>query len=79
MTRAKVIGAVVVACLLMVVILQNTDSVETRVLGATITMPHAILLGTCLLLGFGLGALTSLYLVRRKDRRQGEGDAVADS
>lgn len=68
MHKAKLYGAVALGVLALIVILQNTASVETKLLFVTISMPRAVLLTTCLGLGFGVG-----YLVRwTRERRQPE-------
>jgi len=54
--KAILIGAV--ALLVLIVVLQNTESVDTRLLFATVSMPLAALLFTTLLIGYGLGLLT---------------------
>jgi uncharacterized integral membrane protein len=69
-------GAVVVLCLL-IVILQNTESVETRILFVRMTMPRALLLTGSLLLGYALGVGTCLYLVRKRRKEQAISGAPA--
>ena len=66
MKRIKMFGPVVLAVLGMIVIIQNTEPVETRVLFFTITMPRAVFLLGTTLVGFALGVLVSLYLTRKK-------------
>ena len=60
MNKFKPILALVLTVLCLIVILQNTDSVETKFLFATVTMPRALLLFTTALTGFALGILTSV-------------------
>lgn len=64
MRQIRLILAVVFAVLIVVVALQNTESVDTRLLFATVTMPRAVLLFTAMALGFGSGVLASLYWLR---------------
>ena len=59
-----VITAVLVTVL--IVIFQNTDPVETKLLFLQITMPRAALLATTLLIGFAIGVLFAGRLARRK-------------
>lgn len=66
MQKLKVIATVVFAILLLIVILQNTETVETRLLFVTVAMPRAALLSFAVLLGIVLGLLTSLMLGRKK-------------
>ena len=63
-TRIKLFAAVVFAALLVVVILQNTEPVATRILFMTVTMPRAALLGFSALVGFTLGLVTAYSLAR---------------
>lgn len=48
------------------VILQNNNPVETRLLFFSFTMPNAILLGLTLLIGIAVGMLVSLSWVHKK-------------
>ena len=65
MKKAKTIIAAILVILVVIVILQNMESVETRFLLATIEMPRAVLLIITLLVGFGVGLVTSDRLLRR--------------
>jgi len=58
----KLTGILVVSLLILVVILQNTESVETYILFFSFEMPRALLLFLTALLGFAGGVFTSLYL-----------------
>lgn len=60
MTRTKLVITGILALLVLVVILQNTAAVETKVLFITITMPRAVLLIGTTLVGFLLGMLVAL-------------------
>lgn len=62
MINAKLIAAAVAALLLIAVILQNTEDVETRVLFVTITMPRAVLIFISALFGFVVGAVAGMFL-----------------
>ena len=64
MEQAKVIGIVILAGLGLIIVLQNTEPVQTRLLFTTITMPRAALLFTTTVIGFCLGVLVSLLLAR---------------
>ena len=55
----KLIVAAVLAVLLVIVIIQNTREVETKLLFVTITMPRAVLLMVTLVLGFSIGLLAA--------------------
>ena len=76
-TKVKLVGALVLALMVAVLILQNTDEVETRLLFATVTMPRAVLLFLTALLGFAAGILVSVYWSRKglrppRAKRSGE-------
>jgi len=47
------------AVVVVIVVLQNTGPVETRLLFATVTMPRAVLLFVTLLVGFVLGLVAA--------------------
>ncbi len=66
MTRTKLIIAGILALLVLIVILQNTAAVETRIFFVTITMPRAVLLIGTTLVGFILGVLMAFRLAKQK-------------
>ena len=66
MERFRMISIGLLALLGVIIILQNTAPVETKLLFLTITMPRAILLMGTTLIGFALGVLVSLYFQSRK-------------
>lgn len=65
MQRIKIIAAAALTILLLVVIAQNAEPVETRLLFATVTMPGAALLAIAGIVGFAIGLLTALWVSRR--------------
>ena len=67
MKRAKLIGILTAIVLGLIVILQNTQPVETRILFIKITMPNAILLGLALLVGVVIGILMALRTSGKRD------------
>ena len=67
MSRFKMICIAVLTILGVIIILQNTDQVETKILFLSISMPRAILLMGTTLIGFALGILVSFFF-QRKDR-----------
>jgi uncharacterized integral membrane protein len=75
MKKTRLTVVLVLVALVAAVVLQNTESVETRLLFATVTMPRAFLLGVTLLIGFLLGSLTTagFVLKRQSDRRRDSG------
>ena len=68
MKKAKLIAAAVGAVAVIVVMLQNTDAVETKFLFYEVTMPRAVLLTVTLLVGFALGVLVSSRLGKQRRR-----------
>lgn len=64
MKRIRLIAILVLAVLVVIVVLQNTEPVETRLLFATVSMPRAVLLFTTALIGYAMGILTSLVWMR---------------
>lgn len=65
MPKLKLIALLVVAVLTIVVILQNTQAVATRLLFVTVSMPLAALLALTLLIGFAGGVLAALKVGKR--------------
>lgn len=65
-SRVKWITWMVLAVLGILIVLQNTQAVETRLLFITIVMPRAALLALTLLIGFLLGTLTVWRAGRKK-------------
>jgi putative membrane protein len=66
MQRFKLISTAILVLLGVIIILQNTEAVETRILFFSITMPRAILLMGTVCIGFALGILVSFF-AKRKD------------
>lgn len=64
--RLKIIGVAVLALLVLIVVLQNTEAVETRILFMKITMPQAVLLFGALIAGFILGIVTCNRVFAKK-------------
>ena len=66
MARVKLALVLVLALVAVILILQNTAPVETRILFATVTMPRAVLLLVTTLIGFALGVIVTFLVGRRK-------------
>jgi uncharacterized integral membrane protein len=66
MERFKLISIAVLTLLGVIIVLQNTEPVETRLLFLTITMPRAVLLMGTTLIGFALGILVTLFFPRKQ-------------
>lgn len=76
MKTLRLVVTAALAVLVVIVVFQNTEAVETRLLFATVTMPRAVLLLTTALLGFAMGILTSLVWMRKRDKPIGGGESV---
>ncbi len=63
--KIQIAAAAIVAILVLIIVLQNRETVETEVLFATISMPRAAMLFGTLLVGFGVGLLTAGWLKRK--------------
>lgn len=64
MQRLKLLVALVFTGLLVLLILQNTEPVQTRLLFVTVTMPRAALLFFAGLSGFIVGLMAALRFER---------------
>ncbi|NNF98626.1 MAG: LapA family protein [Desulfobacteraceae bacterium] len=65
MSRIKPVAMAVIALIAMILFLQNTQTVETRILFFTIAAPRAILLIATFLLGMTAGALAAVHFSKR--------------
>ena len=63
MNKLKIVVIAAITLLVVVVVLQNTQAVETRLLFLTVTMPNAALLFGALIIGFAIGGLTARHIV----------------
>lgn len=66
MERIKLVCIVILALLGMILVLQNTEPVETKIFFSSIIMPRAVLLFGTTAIGFFLGVLVSLFLSGKK-------------
>lgn len=66
---AITIGAIV---LLIIVIIQNMETVETRILFMTLSMPRAVLLFLFAAIGFALGLYHAAYGKKRRSASRDE-------
>lgn len=67
MSKLKLSILLVLAVLAIVLVLQNTQAVETKLLFVTVIMPLAALLGLTILIGFAGGVLVALgFAVKHK-------------
>ena len=63
MNKIKLVTVAMVSLLVLIVVLQNTQAVETNLLFLTVTMPNAALLFGTLIIGFAIGVLTAGHIV----------------
>ena len=61
--KLKVVAIAAITLLVLIVVLQNTQAVETNLLFLTVTMPNAALLFETLIIGFAIGVLTAGHIV----------------
>ena len=66
--KLKIVGIAVIVLIVLVVVLQNTQAVETKLLFLTVTMPNAALLFGTLIIGFAIGVLTAGHIVSSAKR-----------
>lgn len=65
MHQVKVFSILILLLIVLVIVLQNTEPVVTKLLFISITMPRAVLLFGTTVLGFVLGVLVSFMMIRR--------------
>lgn len=70
MNRFKMTSIAVLTILGVIIILQNTEPVETKLLLFSITIPRAILLMGTTLIGFALGLLVSFFFQRKEQQKK---------
>jgi uncharacterized integral membrane protein len=75
MNKVKLVAVAVISLVVLIVVLQNTQAVETNLLFFTLTMPNAALLFGTLIIGFAIGVLTAGHIVSLAKRTA---DAVSD-
>ncbi|MFY9984018.1 MAG: LapA family protein [Chthoniobacterales bacterium] len=66
MRNLKIIAASVLAILVAILVIQNTEPVETHLLNTTVAMPHAVLIFISAAAGFALGVLLTMSLKSKR-------------
>ncbi len=66
MRDLKLIIASIVAILVVILVVQNTEPVETHLLFATVAMPHAVLIFISAAAGFALGVLLTMSMKSKR-------------
>ena len=69
MNRLRTGLLALLAVFVLIVVLQNTGPVDTRLLFVTVSLPRAVLLISTLIIGFLLGLVAASW--RRKERGKG--------
>ena len=70
MKKVKLIVIIVISILVFIIFLQNTESVETKILFMKVAMPRAILLISTFLVGFVAGTITTSMLLRKSEKKK---------
>lgn len=65
----RIVIVILIAVLALILVFQNTETVETRILFATIAMPRAVLLVVTFLLGMMVGLLVN-FLKKRPAKKK---------
>ena len=68
-SKLKLVAIGVIALFAVIVVLQNTQAVETKLLFLTLTLPNAALLFGTLIIGFAIGVLTAGHIISNAKRR----------
>lgn len=69
MKKAKLIAIVVLSVLSIILVLQNTEGIETHILFWTVQMSRALLLALTFILGFVTGILVATHSLRKKQAK----------
>jgi len=70
MKKAKLIVIIVISILVFIIFLQNTESVETKILFMQVSMPRAILLILTFIVGFVAGTVTTSLVLRKSEKKK---------
>jgi uncharacterized integral membrane protein len=70
MKKFKMITVIIVSALAVIIFIQNTESVETKILFMKVTMSRALLLILTFLIGFVSGTITTSLLLRKSTRQE---------
>jgi len=68
MKKLKIILIIIILLMALIVFLQNTETVETKLLFMTLSMPRALLLMLTFIMGFVGGLITASYILRKSDK-----------
>jgi len=65
MKKVKIVLIIIISILALIIFLQNTEAVETKLLFITVTMSRALLLILTFGVGFATGLITMSYMSRK--------------
>jgi uncharacterized integral membrane protein len=65
------VAIALISLVVLIVVLQDTQAVETNLLFLTVTMPRAALLFGTLIIGFAIGVLTAGHIISTAKRVAG--------
>jgi uncharacterized integral membrane protein len=69
MNKLKLVAIALIVVVAVIVVFQNTQTVETKLLFLTVTLPSAALLFGTLIMGFAIGVLTAGHIVSSAKRQ----------
>ncbi len=69
MNKLKIAAITIIAVVAVIIVFQNTQAVETKLLFLTLTLPNAALLFGTLISGFAIGVLTAGHIVSSAKRK----------
>ena len=70
MAKVKLYAGLALIAIVLIVIFQNTEPVETKLLFFTVIMPRAALLAVTMLIGVATGILVTFSLANRLSRKK---------
>lgn len=68
MKKAKIIVIAVITLLALIIFIQNTENVKTKLLFTTITMPQVLLLMLTFMAGFVVGLITAGHVLTKSPK-----------
>ena len=72
MKNVKIILIIVISILALIIFLQNTEAVDTKLLFVTVTMSRALLLILTFGLGFATGLISMSYMSRKPKKAKAD-------
>jgi uncharacterized integral membrane protein len=75
MRKVKLIAIIIVSILTLIILLQNTEPVQARILFTTVQTSLALLMMLTFILGFVVGILVATYFLRTTDHKVKSGSS----